>query len=101
MNNYLRYQELLRKIADVQYASALLNWDQETYMPPKGAEFRAQQLSTLAGIAHELSTTEELGDLLEQLKSDDSLTEKKNEIVRNHLKNIMITKNILLNLFSY
>src|ERR1035437_2792467 len=86
MNNYLRYQELLRKIADVQYASALLNWDQETYMPPKGAEFRAQQLSTLAGIAHELSTTEELGDLLEQLKSDDSLTEKEKRNSKESLK---------------
>ena len=86
MNNYLRYQELLRKIADVQYASALLNWDQETYMPSKGAEFRAQQLSTLAGIAHELSTTKELGDLLEQLMKDDTLAEKEKRNIKESLK---------------
>lgn len=86
MTNYSKYKELLRKIADVQYASAVLNWDQETYMPPKGAEFRAQQLSTLAGIAHELSTTEELGELLEHLKKDDSLTEKEKRNIKESLK---------------
>lgn len=86
MANYSKYKELLRKIADVQYASAVLNWDQETYMPPKGAEFRAQQLSTLAGIAHELSTTEELGELLEHLKNDDSLTEKEKRNIKESLK---------------
>ena len=82
--NYTRYTELLRKVADIQNAAALLNWDQETYMPPKGAAFRAQQLSTLAGIAHELATSKELGDLLEALSNDKTLSDreqKKNKII--------------------
>lgn len=84
--SYSKYKELLRKIADVNYAAAVLNWDQETYMPKKGADFRAQQLSTLAGIAHELSTSNELGDLLEQLSKDATLTEKEKRNIKESLK---------------
>ena len=87
MSNYSNYQGMMRKIADIQYASAVLNWDQETYMPPKGAAFRAQQLSTLAGIGHELATTKELGDLLNTLFTDESLIEKEKRNIKQSLKN--------------
>jgi len=40
----------MQKIADVNNANAVLSWDQEVYMPPNGATYRAQQLSTLSGI---------------------------------------------------
>ena len=87
MSNYSHYQGMMRKIADIQYASAVLNWDQETYMPPKGATFRAQQLSTLAGIGHELATSKELGDLLNTLSTDESLIEKEKRNIKQSLKN--------------
>ncbi|MDA9563946.1 carboxypeptidase M32 [Flavobacteriales bacterium] len=74
MSNYNRYKEHLRKIADLNHAAALLQWDQETYMPKKSAEIRAQQLSTLAGMAHELSTNKEYGQLLHTLTNDESLS---------------------------
>lgn len=77
---------MLRKIADIQYASAVLNWDQETYMPSKGATFRAQQLSTLAGIGHELATSKELGKLLHLLSTDNSLSEKEKRNIKQSLK---------------
>lgn len=86
MTNYFHYTELMRKIADVQYATNVLNWDQETYMPVKSAEMRAQQLSTLSGIAHELSTSEELGDVLNKLSFDTSLTEMQKRNVKTSLK---------------
>ena len=54
-------------------SASVLNWDQETYMPKNGNKFRAQQLSTLAKIAYELSTDNKYGKLLEKLNSDDSL----------------------------
>ena len=87
MSNYSNYKGMMRKIADIQYASAVLNWDQETYMPPKGATFRAQQLSTLAGIGHELATSKELGDLLNVLSADESLIEKEKRNIKQSLKN--------------
>ncbi|MGH3010173.1 MAG: carboxypeptidase M32, partial [Gaiellaceae bacterium] len=40
----------------------------ETKMPPAGAAARAEQQGTLARIAHELATTPELGELLEELR---------------------------------
>jgi carboxypeptidase Taq len=87
MTNYEKYAALMSKIADVQNAAGVLNWDQETYMPPKGANFRAQQLSTLAGIGHELSVSEELGNLLATLSTDTSLNEKEKRNIKQSLKN--------------
>lgn len=86
-SNYQNYCAYMRKIADVQFAAGVLNWDQETYMPSKGTNFRAQQLSTLAGIAHELATKEELGTLLNKLSKDTSLTEKEKRNIAQSLKN--------------
>ncbi|HNR30392.1 MAG TPA: carboxypeptidase M32 [Candidatus Hydrogenedentes bacterium] len=53
--------------ADVKAAIALLSWDQEVYMPPKGAAARGQQLATLSGLAHRLLTSGEMGALLKDL----------------------------------
>lgn len=77
---YQDYQTKMQKIADVKYASAVLQWDQETYLPAKGADARGRQLATLSEIAHERFTDEKLGDLLLQLSENDSLTpgQKKN-----------------------
>ncbi|MBI5095553.1 MAG: carboxypeptidase M32 [Candidatus Hydrogenedentes bacterium] len=61
-------RQKLGEIADVNSAIALLQWDQETYMPPKGANARGQQLATLSALSHRLLTAPELGILLEQLR---------------------------------
>jgi carboxypeptidase Taq len=61
MQTYQDYVTHLSKIADVSNSIALLNWDQEVMMPPKGAEKRAQQIATLSGILHELSTENAFG----------------------------------------
>ncbi len=61
---YGQYQTKMQKIADVKYASAVLQWDQETYLPPKGNDMRGRQLATLNEIAHEQFTDEATGALL-------------------------------------
>ncbi|HJU36665.1 MAG TPA: carboxypeptidase M32 [Gaiellaceae bacterium] len=66
-----RFDELLRRLGeiyDLEHASSLLSWDLETKMPPLGAPARAEQLGTLARLAHELATAPELGALLEELR---------------------------------
>jgi carboxypeptidase Taq len=83
---YEKYRALLSKVADIAYAGAVLSWDQEVMMPPKGGGFRAQQLATLAGISHELSTSEELGKLLNELNNDAALSEKEKRNVKRSLK---------------
>ena len=81
--NYEKFVKHLSKIYDLRYASALLGWDQETFMPPKGANFRGQQMSTIASVCHELFVREDFGDLMENLLQDSSLTaiEKKNVVL--------------------
>nr|DAD54761.1 TPA_exp: metallocarboxypeptidase [Chitinophaga sp. CB10] len=64
---YAAYKQKMQKIADVRNAIAVLGWDQETYLPEKGAGFRGQQITTLSTIAHELFTAPELGSLLHEL----------------------------------
>ena len=55
-------------------AAALLQWDQETYMPPAAVEERAEQLALLEGFAHEKLTAPETGDLLERCGKPDDET---------------------------
>nr|WP_315820667.1 hypothetical protein [Paraflavitalea speifideiaquila] len=77
---YQQYISTMRKIADIRYSSALLQWDQETYLPPKGAGIRGQQITTLTEIAHQYFTDDSLGGLLQELngRNDLTLQEKKN-----------------------
>ncbi len=85
-SDYEKYRSRLRKIADVSNAANVLNWDQEIYMPVKGAELRAQQLSTLSGIIHDMAVDEELGALLEALNKDTSLSEKEARNIQESLR---------------
>ena len=55
----------LADIMDLRHAAAVLEWDQETYMPSGGAETRALQVATLRRIAHERFTSDELASLLD------------------------------------
>lgn len=67
MAQYLdRLKERLAEIVHLRHAAAVLSWDQTTYMPPGGAPARGEQLATLGRITHNLSTSAELGDLLER-----------------------------------
>ena len=59
---------LLAEIADLNQITALLDWDQQTYMPPGGAENRGYQLATLQQIAHTKAISDEIGKLLDDLQ---------------------------------
>lgn len=61
-------EKRLGHVEDIHIASALLGWDQQTYMPPRGAAGRAEQTATLDKIAHELFTDDKIGELLDDLE---------------------------------
>ena len=82
--SYSVYREKMRKIADVHYAVALMHWDMETQIPPKGAGIRAQQIGTMSGIAHKMFVNDEMHSLLKKLLDDKSLNEEQK-------KNIALT----------
>ncbi len=58
----------LREVDDLHGASALLHWDQSTYMPPGGAPARGRQLSTLNRLAHEKFIDPQVGRWLDELQ---------------------------------
>ena len=73
--------ENYQKLSTIQVNNALLNtatsvlgWDQEVMMPKGAIGWRARQLGLLAGIAHERSTTKEIGDLIQACEEDQTLT---------------------------
>lgn len=100
--NYLELKSKMQKIADLNYAISVLNWDQETYLPPKGVAHRAQQISTLSGMAHELFTEENLGSLLVKLSKDKTLNEIEQQNVartqRDYLKNKKLPTSFVIEL---
>jgi carboxypeptidase Taq len=60
----------LARLSDIRAAINVLEWDQETYMPDGGSASRADQLSTLEGLAHEFFTSDEMGSLLHELAAN-------------------------------
>ena len=65
---------IAREIGTLTAVGSLLNWDQETYMPPAAAGNRAEQASMVAAIVHERKTSKRVGDLIAACESDKSLT---------------------------
>jgi carboxypeptidase Taq len=70
MDKFEILKERLAEIYDFATAAGVLRWDQQTYMPPGGAETRAMQLTTLAKTIHERSTSDEVGQLLDDLEAE-------------------------------
>ncbi|MDR2094226.1 MAG: carboxypeptidase M32 [Treponema sp.] len=58
-----------RECHHLEKVSALLQWDQETYLPPGGEGERSGQLALIQSLAHERFTAPETGRLLEELGS--------------------------------
>ncbi len=64
-NTFPPYKTLLaraKEIALVDSATALLNWDEETFMPRQALPFRAEQLAYFSGWSHRQFTAPEVGD---------------------------------------
>jgi len=68
--------ELLEKLHTIdsesrylERAAAVLQWDQETYLPEKGVQERSEQLALLEGMAHRKLTSPDTGRLLSELGS--------------------------------
>lgn len=68
-SNYENLKKLSLDIHILKGVTHILDWDQETYMPPQGAGIRSDQLKLLAGIIHKAKTgpafTKALGCLID------------------------------------
>lgn len=66
---YDRLSTRFARIATVNEAIAMLNWDASVMMPPGGAAARGEQLAVLAGLSHELATAPALADDLAEAEA--------------------------------
>ena len=67
MDDHSTYQALTDHVRQTKLLGsiqALLEWDQQTYLPPGGTHYRADQVGWLAGQIHQRETDERLGDWL-------------------------------------
>jgi carboxypeptidase Taq len=55
----------LETLTDLRVVSSLVEWDQQTMMPPRGVETRAAALATLGRLTHDLFVSDDTGRLLE------------------------------------
>jgi carboxypeptidase Taq len=71
--SYAKLQGLLREAATLSSVGNLLSWDQETMMPRKGVEARAEKMALIGKLAHERATDPRIGELLEACDADPDL----------------------------
>lgn len=78
--HYERVMEIYREVSDLYRSVAMLGWDQETYMPPKGVTSRGRQLGTLTGLIHERLTSHSMRAALENTRSESLTPEQETNI---------------------
>lgn len=64
---YAELMDMTRQAGVLSSIESVLDWDQETYMPPKGIQARSDQLAAIAQLAHERRTHPRIGECLGKL----------------------------------
>ena len=91
-----------REIATLRSCMSVLDWDERTYMPRNGSENRANQVSLLAGMAHEKFVSPRIGEIINELvqnglRPDQDTVDSANirELKRIYEKEIKIPKSLV------
>jgi carboxypeptidase Taq len=71
--HYAALEERFRRVAGIEGALAILNWDTAVVMPRKAAGERGDQLATLKRLSHDLLTHAETGDQLAGAEAETDL----------------------------
>lgn len=80
-DTYSEFVAKVERMTHVGHAGGVLNWDQEVMMPEGGTPARSKQRSALSSVTHEMLTSDEMADLLDQLDGED-LTDEQASVVR-------------------
>jgi len=68
--NYSSLMGKTRELFILQSMGAIIGWDMETKMPPKGIQLRSQQFALLQKIGHRMVVDPEVGRLIESITGD-------------------------------
>jgi carboxypeptidase Taq len=80
------YAELIRRSKELgvlNSCAAVLGWDQQTYMPPKGAGLRGEQMALLATLAHQKLTDPKMGELLATVEGSEVVKDPASDAAAN------------------
>ena len=75
-----KFDQLKQALYDVNALGAaisMMDWDQQCFMPPGGAEARAEHVGILSRMRHELSTSEEMGNLISKAEGEAASDEER------------------------
>ena len=72
---YEQLCEHVRETALVESIRSVLGWDEQTYMPPQGGEYRAEQITWLAAASHRRRTDPRLGEWLAACEDSEFMSE--------------------------
>lgn len=64
-----RLRTLLSDVSDLEKTGELLGWDRQTNMPAGGAQMRGEHMATVSRLAHNIFTSDEVGQLLGGLEA--------------------------------
>ncbi|KOY60642.1 carboxypeptidase M32 [Photorhabdus heterorhabditis] len=67
MNDYQQLTDLMVKWSSLYGAYAILNWDKATMMPKGSHSLRAEQMSVLSTMQHEIIASQEIAELLDRI----------------------------------
>ena len=82
MNDYQELEARHRRMSAIGGAISILGWDQSVMMPDGAASSRAEQVSALSLIVHEMQTAPDMDDLISSAESDNGLDEWQRANVR-------------------
>jgi carboxypeptidase Taq len=69
MEAYEKLSEIGKELKILDSVASIVQWDLETYMPPRGLMLRSEQLGLLQKINHRMTTEKEVGGLLELVET--------------------------------
>ncbi|MEA2708650.1 MAG: carboxypeptidase Taq [Phycisphaerales bacterium] len=82
-NTYAGLIAAVKEISLLGSSASVLHWDKETYMPPKGAEARGDQVSLLARLAHEQFTDKKIGAMIAAVEASDLVKDPQHDAAVN------------------
>src|SRR6478735_10580215 len=82
-NAYTELTHRSKELGVINSCAAVLGWDQQTYMPAKGAGLRGEQMAFLAGLAHAKATDPKVGELLAAVEGSELVHEPESDAAAN------------------
>ncbi len=92
-----------KELVLLEQTAALLEWDEETQMPPDGIDGRSEQISLLKGYIHDLKSSAEMGAALSAIEEGKlAVTDAQRALIRIYRKEyddaVKVPKSLILQL---